>query len=54
MLALFKFIPVTLTAAGLAGFLLSMGLAVDANVLIFERMKEEVSRLLFLLPRQYL
>lgn len=41
MLALFKFIPVTLTAAGLAGFLLSMGLAVDANVLIFERMKEE-------------
>jgi protein-export membrane protein SecD len=42
MLALFKFIPVTLTAAGLAGFLLSMGLAVDANVLIFERMKEEL------------
>lgn len=42
MLALFKFIPVTLTAAGLAGFLLSIGLAVDANVLIFERMKEEL------------
>ena len=42
MLALFKFIPVTLTAAGFAGFLLSMGIAVDANVLIFERMKEEL------------
>jgi preprotein translocase subunit SecD len=40
-LALFMFIPVTLTAAGLAGFVLSMGMAVDANVLIFERMKEE-------------
>jgi protein-export membrane protein SecD len=41
MLALFKFIPVTLTAAGLAGFILSVGMAVDANVLVFERMKEE-------------
>lgn len=41
MLALFKFIPVTLTAAGIAGFILSIGMAVDANVLIFERMKEE-------------
>ncbi len=41
MLALFKFIPVTLTAAGLAGFILSLGMAVDANVLVFERMKEE-------------
>ena len=41
MLALFKLIPVTLTAAGLAGFILSIGLAVDANILIFERMKEE-------------
>lgn len=41
MLALFKFIPVTLTAAGLAGFVLSMGMAVDANVLVFERLKEE-------------
>jgi len=40
-LALFMFIPVTLTAAGLAGFVLSLGMAVDANVLIFERMKEE-------------
>jgi protein-export membrane protein SecD len=40
-LTLFMFIPVTLTAAGLAGFVLSLGMAVDANVLIFERMKEE-------------
>jgi protein-export membrane protein SecD len=42
MLALFKFIPVTLTSAGLAGFIISVGLAVDANVLVFERMKEEI------------
>ena len=41
-LALFRLIPVTLTAAGLAGFILSIGMAVDANVLIFERMKEEL------------
>jgi protein-export membrane protein SecD len=41
MLALFKLIPVTLTAAGLAGLVLSLGMAVDANVLVFERMKEE-------------
>ncbi|MBI4692046.1 MAG: protein translocase subunit SecD [Candidatus Terrybacteria bacterium] len=40
-LALFKIIPVTLTAAGIAGFILSVGMAVDANILIFERMKEE-------------
>ena len=40
-LAIFMFIPVTLTAAGLAGLVLSLGMAVDANVLIFERMKEE-------------
>ena len=43
MLALFQLIPVTLTAAGLAGFILSLGMAVDANVLVFERMKEELS-----------
>lgn len=42
MLALFKLIPVTLTAAGMAGFIISMGIAVDANVLIFERIKEEL------------
>jgi len=42
MLSLFKLIPVTLTAAGIAGFIISMGIAVDANVLIFERVKEEL------------
>ncbi len=42
MVALFKVIPVTLTAAGIAGFILSIGMAVDANILIFERMKEEL------------
>jgi len=42
MLALFQIIPVTLTAAGLAGFILSLGMAVDANILVFERMKEEM------------
>jgi protein-export membrane protein SecD len=42
-LALFKLIPVTLTAAGVAGFILSIGMAVDANILIFERMKEELA-----------
>jgi len=40
-MAVFQLIPVTLTAAGLAGFVLSLGMAVDANVLVFERMKEE-------------
>ena len=43
-LALFKLIPVTLTAAGIAAFILSVGMAVDANILIFERMKEELKR----------
>jgi len=42
VLAIFKLIPVTLTLAGLGGFILSIGMAVDANVLIFERMKEEL------------
>jgi len=42
MLALFKVIPVTLTSAGIAGFILSIGMAVDANVLVFERIKEEL------------
>ncbi|MEK7158460.1 MAG: protein translocase subunit SecD [Patescibacteria group bacterium] len=41
-LAIFKLWPVTLTLAGVAGFILSIGMAVDANVLIFERMKEEL------------
>ncbi len=44
MLTLFKLIPVTLTSAGLAGLIISLGLAVDANVLTFERMKEEIAR----------
>jgi preprotein translocase subunit SecD len=42
--ALFKLIPVTLTLAGIAGFILSIGMAVDANVLIFARLKEELRR----------
>jgi protein-export membrane protein SecD len=41
-LALFRLIPVTLTLAGIAGFVLSVGMAVDANILIFERTKEEL------------
>ena len=44
MLAIFKLIPVTLTAAGIAGFIITIGMAVDANILIFERMKEELAR----------
>jgi preprotein translocase subunit SecD len=40
--ALFKLIPVTLTLAGIAGFILSIGMAVDANILIFARLKEEL------------
>ncbi|MCA9353108.1 protein translocase subunit SecD [Patescibacteria group bacterium] len=42
MLWMFKFIPVTLTSAGITGFIISIGIAVDANILIFERMKEEL------------
>lgn len=41
-IAIFKLLPVTLTLPGIAGFLLSIGMAVDANILIFERMKEEL------------
>ena len=40
-LALYKLIPITLTLSGIAGFILSIGMAVDANILIFERIKEE-------------
>lgn len=43
-LALFKLIPVTMTLAGIAGFILSIGMAVDANILIFERTREELRR----------
>jgi protein-export membrane protein SecD len=42
VLTLFKLIPVTLTASGIAGFVISLGVAVDANILIFERLKEEI------------
>lgn len=42
VLSLFKLIPVTLTLAGIGGFILSIGMAVDANILIFARMKEEI------------
>lgn len=42
--ALFRLIPVVLTLPGIAGFILSIGMAVDANILIFERIKEEVRR----------
>ena len=42
VLAVFKLFPVTLTLAGLAGFVITLGMAVDANILIFERMKEEI------------
>lgn len=44
VLALYKAIPVTLTLAGIAGFILSIGIAVDANVLIFARMREELAQ----------
>jgi preprotein translocase subunit SecD len=40
--AVFRMIPVTLTLAGIAGFVLSVGMAVDANILIFERLREEL------------
>jgi len=43
-LCFYLFIPITVTAAGLAGFVLSSGMAVDANVLIFERIKDEMRR----------
>ncbi|MDQ2964957.1 MAG: protein translocase subunit SecD, partial [Chloroflexota bacterium] len=42
VLAIFRLVPVTLTLAGIAGFVLSVGMAVDANILIFERSKEEL------------
>ncbi len=44
MLTLFKLFGVVLTSAGLAGFIISIGMAVDGNILIFERMKEEFAR----------
>ncbi len=44
VLSLFKLIPVTLTLAGIGGFILSIGMAVDANILIFSRMREELKK----------
>ncbi|HMB17577.1 MAG TPA: protein translocase subunit SecD, partial [Candidatus Paceibacterota bacterium] len=44
VLGIFKIIPVTMTLSGVAGFILSIGIAVDANILVFERMKEELDR----------
>lgn len=44
VLAFFKLIPVTLTLSGIAGFILSIGMAVDANILIFSRTREEISQ----------
>ena len=43
-LAVFKLVPITLTLAGVAGFILTIGMAVDANILVFERVKEEIKR----------
>lgn len=43
-LAIFKLVPVTMTLAGIAGFILSVGMAIDANILIFERTREELER----------
>lgn len=42
LMAIFKLVPITLTLPGIAAFIVSLGMAVDANVLIFERMKEEL------------
>jgi protein-export membrane protein SecD len=44
LLATFKWLPVTLTASGIAGLVLSLGMAVDANVLVFERIQDELKR----------
>lgn len=44
VLTIFKGVPIVLTAAGLSGFIMSIGFAVDANVLIFERMREEIKK----------
>ncbi|MEK7195560.1 MAG: protein translocase subunit SecD, partial [Patescibacteria group bacterium] len=43
-LGIFKIVPITMTLAGLAGFILTIGMAVDANILIFERIREELKR----------
>lgn len=43
-LAIFKIVPITMTLSGIAGFILSIGMAVDANILVFERTKEEMKK----------
>ena len=43
-LAIYKLVPITITLPGLAGFILSIGMAVDSNILVFERMKEEIRK----------
>ncbi|MGC9611102.1 MAG: SecD/SecF family protein translocase subunit, partial [Minisyncoccia bacterium] len=43
-LGVFKIVPVTMTLSGIAGFILSIGMAVDANILVFERTKEELKK----------
>ncbi|TSA45177.1 protein translocase subunit SecD [bacterium] len=43
-LAIFKIIPITMTLSGIAGFILTIGMAVDANILVFERTKEELKK----------
>lgn len=43
-LGVFKLVPITMTLAGLAGFILTIGMAVDANILVFERVKEELKK----------
>lgn len=43
-LAIYKLVPITITLPGLAGFILSIGMAVDSNILVFERMKEELRK----------
>jgi len=44
VLAIYKLVPITLTLPGIAGFVISMGMAIDANILIFERLREELNR----------
>jgi protein-export membrane protein SecD len=48
--ATFKLVPITLTLSGIAGFILSIGMAIDSNVLVFERLKEELKSGLALEP----
>ena len=49
-LAVFKIVPITMTLSGIAGFILSIGMAVDANILVFERTKEELKKVYPIIP----